>query len=986
MKPQLFFIIIFLFPNFSNSSFNQFLNNNQEKSFKNSSVIVTAIKDFIKVNFINENIDFDIITIGNISNVIDGGANDVIDLILEESEENFAFSHGIIRNLPWTNSKIVFNKSAMIFIDLKTHNNFLNFSKIKELQKEYTFLIISDEIELEIFEDLIYLYDIHQFSYFLFNSKFNNEISLKTIVLFDENSCKNYTIKNINFFNKLTKKWKNPLRKFQRFQNFHNCTLKVCILFYFYRNKFTDEIYNEEIAIMNEVGKKLNFRPNFSEYYHITEELKEKCYTTIGPTVYLKFWIFKISAIFFMEHYGTLITPGEFYDSYEKLLLPFDEMTWLMLILTFAIAFIVILIVNQMPQKVKNLIYGKKIATPAFRVVATFYGISQQKLPDSNFARLLLLIFIWFCLIIRTAYQGVFFEMMTTDMRKPPLKTLEEVFAKNYTVLMPLYWNNVEPYYYWQNIYKSSKRIKIINYYNYFDDVCNFMFDPSAKTAMAINTVSLNTIRAKCHEKPLVLEEKLRSIWGGIGFISYHNFFDKFNNISIYLNSGGILNYHKNMIAFIRFKNWVYFHENSPQILTLEGLSFGFFIWLISCFVAFLAFIYELICWKLLNIYGSDIERWKWFLRFVLGLENKEKCRDIFIIKPYFHKIIEKQMKRKIRIVKEWKKNDEIIKINLNSIPDFIQLTSKRFAMKIQNFLIIFNLIFFTSVFCRPQNDRIVFRDENDGASTDSLLPGPNNTIAFIIHPQAQRSLENGNYFQGDMNLLPQQEKYFTTNDTDDDAENENEEDGLFTRTGIINTKYRWPKDKEGHVILPYVIDELAKFSTLEKTMIKLAMEYIEYYTCVRFVERTDQVDYIFIKSGAGCYSNVGKTGGKQIISFQKGGCFTRGTLMHEIIHSLGYDHMQNHADRDQFVTIKWENINTAERHNFERVDARKYSNFGTPYDYNSVMHYNPKAFSKNGKETIVPKDPQYRDKIGQRRGLSTGDVQRINNMYSCNN
>lgn len=46
-----------------------------------------------------------------------------------------------------------------------------------------------------------------------------------------------------------------------------------------------------------------------------------------------------------------------------------------------------------------------------------------------------------------------------------------------------------------------------------------------------------------------------------------------------------------------------------------------------------------------------------------------------------------------------------------------------------------------------------------------------------------------------------------------------------------------------------------------------------------------------------------------------------------------------------------------------------------------SVMHY-PKQL--NGRDAIVPKKSFIGDKIGQRRGLSRGDIARINNMYQC--
>lgn len=93
---------------------------------------------------------------------------------------------------------------------------------------------------------------------------------------------------------------------------------------------------------------------------------------------------------------------------------------------------------------------------------------------------------------------------------------------------------------------------------------------------------------------------------------------------------------------------------------------------------------------------------------------------------------------------------------------------------------------------------------------------------------------------------------------------------------------------------------------------------------------------------------------------------------------------MQSHVKRDDFIEIQWENIEDEDKENFKKIDPRLFGNYGTSYDVFSVMHYNKKAFSKNGRDTITPKDKRLSDIIGQRFGLSRGDIRRINNMYKC--
>ena len=69
---------------------------------------------------------------------------------------------------------------------------------------------------------------------------------------------------------------------------------------------------------------------------------------------------------------------------------------------------------------------------------------------------------------------------------------------------------------------------------------------------------------------------------------------------------------------------------------------------------------------------------------------------------------------------------------------------------------------------------------------------------------------------------------------------------------------------------------------------------------------------------------------------------------------------------------------------NFRKYLVGQASPLGLPYDYDSVMHYSRRAFSKDRRslDTIVPKDPNAR--IGQRDGLSKVDVQQLKSLYEC--
>lgn len=66
-------------------------------------------------------------------------------------------------------------------------------------------------------------------------------------------------------------------------------------------------------------------------------------------------------------------------------------------------------------------------------------------------------------------------------------------------------------------------------------------------------------------------------------------------------------------------------------------------------------------------------------------------------------------------------------------------------------------------------------------------------------------------------------------------------------------------------------------------------MNDIERFTCMRFIERTSQEDFISIFSGDGCFSKLGRHGGQQELSLQKSKCLSHGVIIHELVHAVGF-------------------------------------------------------------------------------------------------
>ncbi|KAL1396728.1 hypothetical protein pipiens_010316 [Culex pipiens pipiens] len=205
----------------------------------------------------------------------------------------------------------------------------------------------------------------------------------------------------------------------------------------------------------------------------------------------------------------------------------------------------------------------------------------------------------------------------------------------------------------------------------------------------------------------------------------------------------------------------------------------------------------------------------------------------------------------------------------------------------------------------------------------------------------------------------------------------------ITRRNGMVQEQYRWPDN-----VVYYEIDD-EFFNEDQVEYILRAMRIIESVTCIKYRPR-DPDNPAFIRihgDGSGCSATVGHIGSAQNLKLQPypldSGCFRLGTIVHELIHGLGFRHMQSTYNRDDYVEIVWDNIQPGSENNFLLYGPDRVSNFGAEYDYGSVMHYSSTAFSINGQKTIVAlKETDL--KMGQRDGMSEKDIFKINRMYNC--
>jgi len=164
-----------------------------------------------------------------------------------------------------------------------------------------------------------------------------------------------------------------------------------------------------------------------------------------------------------------------------------------------------------------------------------------------------------------------------------------------------------------------------------------------------------------------------------------------------------------------------------------------------------------------------------------------------------------------------------------------------------------------------------------------------------------------------------------------------------------------------------YIFD--ASVGPTDRSKFKLAVDDYNKKTCIRWIERSGQRDYVNIMKddslgcsavASNCYSGAGTVG-----KIRFGHCSPWETLGHEMGHVLCFGHEHNRNDRENYL-----------RPGGGMEGKYEHLNFGHLYDYTSAMNGcgGPYVPSMSGVDV---------SSCGS-KGLSVLDAEKLNDVYQC--
>lgn len=378
------------------------------------SLVANAIRSILDEYFSKNSWTTDVILIGKPG----GQSENILEQLLRTKDEKYVIK--VTRNVLEEKGKIRLNTSSILLFDtLGTFEKLL--TKIvwqTNVEKRTQHLVFVPNITTTVLKTIQDEFAIDSVAFLSNVTKIS--VDLVTGFMFTKFNCRSNHFVTINRFHRATRKWENSTFYPEKYSNLHRCPFLV-----------GDYVSGKTKKIILELSRHLNF-----EYYVMYQPPPRLFDQVDFHALIQRRKENRLTGFPFYFDSLALFTPfGELYSPLEQILLPFDQTSWIAIGCTLLGFFTAILIINRCPLRNRNFVYGEGIATPMTNLISTFLTGAQFKVPRRNFARFLVILISFWCMIIRTCHQSLLFKYLQGDPRKPSIKTLAAAIENNFTFL-----------------------------------------------------------------------------------------------------------------------------------------------------------------------------------------------------------------------------------------------------------------------------------------------------------------------------------------------------------------------------------------------------------------------------------------------------------------------------------------------------------------------------------------------------------------------